>query len=390
MTGIRANRRGGHRRRSANAASSSARTSRASSLARTERPRLRHGGPHPGRHRPARRRARGSRPMTTLGDPPTPSARPPDRAEADAQAVPPGALGRADHLRAVRARAPAAILPPATEPAITRGRRQPGRRAARRRSAASGRPRSRSSARSTSLRHYDRLSQETLGADLNVDVGPGHLHDEVLAEGQRPAGPEPEARRPPPAPGPGDRPGRPRDHVAPGAVPRRDLGHGPRLLQPGAGLRRDLGQRLDDPRLPRSPRRGSTPGAPRRSHHDDLQPPLERRLREGRRLPGHHALPGRGRLPGPRRAAGGGLGADRGAPHHEPRGHRASSTRGSRSSSGSSTRPAAWPRTTRRTRTGSSASPGPATPASTSATSTCTRRSRPRTAAGGRPPGPAA
>jgi len=38
------------------------------------------------------------------------------------------------------------------------------------------------------LRHYARLSQENLGVDLNIDIGPGHLHHEIQPQGQRPAG----------------------------------------------------------------------------------------------------------------------------------------------------------------------------------------------------------
>ena len=37
------------------------------------------------------------------------------------------------------------------------------------------------------LKHYLRLSQETLGADLNVDIGQGTCTMKYTPEGQRPA-----------------------------------------------------------------------------------------------------------------------------------------------------------------------------------------------------------
>ena len=85
-------------------------------------------------------------------------------------------------------------------------------------------------------------------------------------------------------------------------------------------------------------------------------------------------------LPEPRRGQGRRLGADRRADDHESRGHRDLQPAHRPRSSRSSTRRAASATTTRRTRTASSASRAPATPASTSASSTCTRPSRRRTA----------
>lgn len=82
------------------------------------------------------------------------------------------------------------------------------------------------------LRHYLRLSQENLGADLNIDVGQGtctmkyspKINDQFVRD------PRIAALHPP---GRGHGPGRPRDHPQPGAAPEGDLRHGPGLAPAG-------------------------------------------------------------------------------------------------------------------------------------------------------------
>ena len=262
--------------------------------ARPERPRVRHRGPDASRHRPARRRARGSRPMTSPAGPATPMAGLP---------VGPKPVPRRFHqarwdepiifeLSVPGARG---ILPPAIEPAISAVVGDPAA------ALPPGIRRERPPAlpelgQVHVVRHYDRLSQENARRRPQRRRGPGHLHDEVQPQGQRPPGPEPADRRPPPAPGSRHSPGRPRDHVAAGADARRDLRPGPGDAPARRRVRRDLGERLDDPRLARVPRRRvrRPRRRPRRGHHHDLQPPLERGLREGGWLPDHHAPPGRG------------------------------------------------------------------------------------------------
>ena len=233
------------------------------------------------------------------------------------------------------------------------------------------------------LRHYDRLSQENLGVDLNIDVGQGTCTmkyspkvNDQLARSHRLADLHP-LQDPSTVQGILEIMWRLEQMLA-------EISGMDRVsLQTGARLGGDLGERLHDPRVPRRPRRWRDAG---RDRDDDLQPPVERGLREDGRLPRHHPLPGRGRLPGPRRAPGGRVRPARPRSSSRTPRTRGSSTRGSRSSSASSRRPAGSPRTTRRTRTGSSGSPGRGTPGSTSATSTCTRRSRhPMRAAAQRP-----
>ncbi len=108
--------------------------------------------------------------------------------------------------------------------------------------------------------------------------------------------------------------------------------------------------------------------------------PSNAAARQGRGLQDHHALPGRRRLPRLEALQGRRLGPDRRAAHHQPRGHRhlQPAHRGVRrlvhAAGGLCS-------TTRPTPTASWASPGRARRASTCATSTCTRPSRPRTAA---------
>ena len=152
-------------------------------------------------------------------------------------------------------------------------------------------------------------------------------------------------------------------------------------LQPGAGSAAIYANVVDDPRLPR--RRAATAAARDEVITTIFSHPSNAACAKVGRLQGHHPLPGRRRLPRPRGAQGGRLGADRRAADHQPRGHRASSTRDIDEFVRVVHEAGGLCATTRPTPTASWASPAPATPASTCATSTCTRRSRRRTAAAG-------
>ena len=153
-------------------------SSRPSGRSSDERQPFRHGiGPHRRRHRP----------------------------QAHAPSLPPSELGRAGHLRAVHPGRPG--------PAGARGRgrhhgacRQPCRHPAGRRPPrdAGGPAGARTGARHAPLR--EALAGEPGGRPQHRHRA-GHLHDEVLAQGQRPAGPEPQAGRCPPGPGRVHRPG---------------------------------------------------------------------------------------------------------------------------------------------------------------------------------------
>ena len=85
------------------------------------------------------------------------------------------------------------------------------------------------------LRHYVRLSQENLGADLNIDVGQGTCTMKYSPKINDQLASSPKGGRPPPPAGRGDGAGHPGDHVPLRADPERDLGHGPLLTAAGAG-----------------------------------------------------------------------------------------------------------------------------------------------------------
>ena len=122
-------------------------------------------------------------------------------------------LGRADHLRALHAgRARRARHRRRARRARRRRRRR--RRPARRPSPCRRRPPCPRSGQMRVLKHYLRLSQENLGADLNVDIGQGtctmkyapKVNDQLVGT--------PGAHGHAPAAGPGRRAGRARDRLA--------------------------------------------------------------------------------------------------------------------------------------------------------------------------------
>ena len=136
------------------------------------------------------------------------------------------------------------------------------------------------------LRHYLRLSQETLGNDVEHPPRPRDLHDEVQPEGQRGAGPLAQGHRAAPVPGRRDRAGHARGFLPLRADAVRDLGSG---SLHAAARRRVAGrvrERPHDARLPRRPWRHRA----RRDHHDDLLAPVRRGRTGDRRLQGDHGL----------------------------------------------------------------------------------------------------
>ena len=143
-------------------------------------------------------------------------------------------------------------------------------------------------------------------------------------------------------------------------------------LQPAGGTQGIFSNASGHEGLPRLERRH----APQRDHHDDLLAPGQRRRAGDRRLQGHHRCT-RVRTATPTSSALKAAVGERtaGMLHHQPGGHRdlQPADRGIRRAS--CTMRAGSASTTRRTRTASSGSRGRATPASTCATSTCTRRS---------------
>ena len=152
------------------------------------------------------------------------------------------------------------------------------------------------------LRHFLRLSQETLGERRQHPPRPGHLHDEVQPEGERAADPLARGR----ATCTRRRTTRPSRGILEidvplRADPLRDLRDGPRSRSsPAAAPRRSTRTRA----MIRAYHAARGERAARRDHHDDLLAPVRRRRPGDGRLQGRHALPGRDGLPGARRAQG--------------------------------------------------------------------------------------
>ena len=172
--------------------------------------------------------------------------------------------------------------------------------------------------------------------------------------------------------------------VAPAGDPRRGDGP-PRGLAAAGGRLAGRAHRPDArARVLRRPRRGRAAAQGRDPRHRARHEPGER---DDGRLRGDAGEDGRARQHRRRRPAREGRRAHRRADAHEPVDARAlrREHRGDRARS--STAPARSCTTTARTSTPSAASRGPATWASTSCTSTCTRRSRSRTAAAARAAG---
>ena len=297
--------------------------------------------------------------------------------------VPPGALGRADRLRAGDARASAASSRRRSRrrrrarPATPLGRLPAGAAPHDPAGAAGAGPAARAA---------------PLPAAVAGDAGrgrrhrprPRHLHDEVQPAGQRGADPRAAGRRPAPA----ARTTTPcrgcwRSCTASSGCSARSRAWTASASSPAAARQAVYA----NARIIRAYHAARGRGrAAQRDHHDGLLAPVRRRGARRRRASSVVTLyPGADGLPRPRRAQGGALGAHRGPDDHQPRGHRDLQPATSTASSTSCTRRAASAPTTRPTPTASSASPAPATPASTSASSTCTRRSRRRTAPMGMP-----
>ena len=167
------------------------------------------------------------------------------------------------------------------------------------------------------LRHYLRLSQETLGNDVDIHLGSGtctmkyspKVNDLLIRAPRGRRGSSLTGRRHGSGPPGGVPPVR--------ADPLRGLRHGPVHVPAGQRLAGRLRQCSHDPGLPRGPRRG----APKRDRHDDLLPSVRRGLPRHRRLQGRDALPRPARLPRGRCRQGGRLGAHRRTDDHEPRRH---------------------------------------------------------------------
>ena len=209
-----------------------------------------HRAPQPGRHRPARRRARprGGRREPGPRRRPRDGGAPHERRRPD----PPAARGRDDDLRALAARA-----------ARLRGARPRRARAPARRAPARA-PAPRGAARAPrGLRAGDRAPlQPAQQAQLRPRhrlLPAGVVHDEAQPQapraGRRAAGPLPPA----PLPVAAARPGGARADVEPGAGARRGLGPAPRLAAAERRLARRAGGRAAHPRLPRRPRRRPAP-----------------------------------------------------------------------------------------------------------------------------------
>ena len=113
------------------------------------------------------------------------------------------------------------------------------------------------------LRHYLRLSQETLGNDVNIHLGLGTCTMKYSPQGQRGAGPLAQGRRPAPAAGRGHGAGHARGHAPLRADAVRDLGPAPLHLPAGRRVAGRVRERADHPRLPR--RAAATPSATRSS-----------------------------------------------------------------------------------------------------------------------------
>ena len=130
------------------------------------------------------------------------------------------------------------------------------------------------------LKHYLRLSQENLGADLNVDVGQGTCTMKYAPKVNEAIIRTPDLTELHPLQDQASVQGVLEIIWTDRADARRDLRHEPGLAADQRRVRGDLGEHLDDPRLPRVARRGR---AARRGDHDDLLPPVERGGRQGRR-----------------------------------------------------------------------------------------------------------
>ena len=205
---------------------------------------------------------------------------------------------------------------------------------------------------------------------------PRHLHDEVQPQGERSSCPLAQGHAHAPVAGRRDRAGILESIYRLERIICEISGHGPGVVPARRWIAGGLRERPDDRRLPGGARdrvdgtRSSRRSSPTPATAPDRRPRASSSSRSTRARTACHRRGTRGCA----------LRAHRRPDDHEPRrhGHLQPADR-SRWSSWY-TRPAASATTTRRTRTAFWGSHGPVTRASTSASSTCTRRSRRRTA----------